>query len=331
MAAAAVAVARTAGGEVVDLCGYELSDGELEAAGPLPEDAAEADLTQNRLKAVPAGTLSGPRQLRRLSLRKNLIADASPLATIPGLKGLHRLLPPLEPFEELAHLDVSFNKIKSLESMAQASSTLEELFAASNKIGQIESLTHLHALRVLELGCNRIREMEGLEGLGALQQLWLGRNKIARILVPPSPAASLRQISLQSNRLTSMSGIEACTALEELYLSHNAIDRIPDLSALTQLRILDVGNNRITAIEGLQKISGLEDLWINDNQLGSLEGVQGAVRNSANTLFTIYVDNNPAVQGMDVAQLREKLLAAFPALMQIDAYYVPKAAPPRLR
>lgn len=66
-------------------------------------------------------------------------------------------VPSLEKYSNLTLLDVSFNKVTSMNGLATVSSTLLELYLSKNEIGKIEEIEHLVKLRVLELGSNKIR------------------------------------------------------------------------------------------------------------------------------------------------------------------------------
>lgn len=66
-------------------------------------------------------------------------------------------IPSLGNYSNLTLLDVSFNKVTSMNGLAAVSSTLLELYLSKNEIGKIEEIEHLVKLRVLELGSNKIR------------------------------------------------------------------------------------------------------------------------------------------------------------------------------
>jgi protein phosphatase 1 regulatory subunit 7 len=174
--------------------------------------------------------------LTRLCLRQNLLSDPSEVELLRSAPVLLHLelrdnqlsaVPSLHAFSSLTYLELSYNEgLRSLAPLAALQApALEELYAASNKMGAIEGVSQLTSLRVLELGSNRIRAIEGLATLGLLRELWLGRNRVTEI-ANLEGLASLRRLSLQSNRLTSTAGLQGCTGLEELYLSHNGIEAL---------------------------------------------------------------------------------------------------------
>lgn len=70
--------------------------------------------------------------------------------------------------------------------------SLKELYLVNNKISEINNISGLTKLTLLELGANRIRvlfnsnsahskEIKNLENLVNLENLWLGKNKIVQI------------------------------------------------------------------------------------------------------------------------------------------------------
>ena len=277
-------------------------------------------MTENRLKEIDERILK-LKQLKKISFRKNLLEDVSVLKGMQSAAVLSELvlydnlikrMPSLENYRALEKLDVSYNKIRSMEPVEQVSTSVEHLYLAANKISEVTGgLSKLVNLTLLELGSNRIRKMQHFEALANLQELWLGRNKIGTIECL-SNLKMLRRLSIQNNRLRVIEGLDSCVNLEELYLSFNGITRINGLSKLTKLKILDFGNNQIEKIEGLETQEMLEDLWLNDNQVGTLGGLE-SVRG---TLKCIYLENNPVEKSQD---FKTEIMQMLPHLEQLDA------------
>ncbi|CAI8619755.1 unnamed protein product [Vicia faba] len=278
---------------LLDLTSYQLHD--LDSV-ELPPNLTELDLTANRLSNLDPRIGQLP-DLKKLSLRQNLIADAAvvPLSSWNALSSLEELVfrdnqlknvPEVSIFKRLLVFDLSFNEIASLHGVS----------------------------RILELGSNKLRVMENLENLVNLQELWLGRNRIK--VVNLCGLKCIKKISLQSNRLTSMIGFEGCIALEELYLSHNGISKMEGLSSLVNLRLLDVSSNKLTSVDDIQNLTQLEDLWLNDNKIESLEGFAEAVAGSREKLTTIYLENNPCAKLPNYTAILREI---FPNVQQIDS------------
>ena len=112
---------------------------------------------------------------RKLSLRQNLLSDASRIAQSSSAPTLEELVfhdnkltscPDLSPFTSLRRLELSYNEIKSLSPLSAETSNpgpgeaLEELYVAANKVSKIEGLEAFTNLRILELGSNRLRVVE---------------------------------------------------------------------------------------------------------------------------------------------------------------------------
>ncbi|KAF8400877.1 hypothetical protein HHK36_014180 [Tetracentron sinense] len=290
---------------ILDLTSFQLHD--LEGI-ELPPSLIELDLTANRLSTLDSriGLLS---QLKKLSLRQNLIDDAGvqPIAGWNALSGLQELvlrdnkltkILDVSIFKSLVVFDVSFNEIPSLNGLSKVSNTLKELYVSKNEVTKMEELEHLYQLQILELGSNRLRVMENLHNLTNLQELWLGRNRIRAVNL--CELKCIKKISLQSNRLTSMIGFQDCVALEELYLSHNGIAKMEGLSTLVNLHVLDISSNKLISVDDIENLTRLEDLWLNDNQIESLEGIVAAVAGSREKLTTIYLEHNPCAESVVV-------------------------------
>uniref|UniRef100_A0A2P2KAZ9 Protein phosphatase 1 regulatory subunit pprA-like n=1 Tax=Rhizophora mucronata TaxID=61149 RepID=A0A2P2KAZ9_RHIMU len=306
---------------VLDLSSFQLHNLDSVELSP---SLTELDLTANRLSTLDP-RIAGLSSLKKLSLRQNLIDDASmeSFSQCHELSVLEELvlrdnklmrIPDVGIFKSLLVFDVSFNEITSLHGLSNVSDTLKELYVSKNEVPVMEEIDHFHHLQILELGSNRLRVMENLQNLTDLQELWLGRNRIK--IVNLCGLKCIKKLSLQSNRLTSMKGFEECAALEELYLSHNGIEQMEGLSTLVNLRVLDVSSNKLTSINDIQNLTQLEDLWLNDNRIESLEGIVEAVAGSRQTITTIYFENNPCAKSPSYTGTLRRV---FPNIQQIDS------------
>ncbi|XP_024389521.1 protein phosphatase 1 regulatory inhibitor subunit PPP1R7 homolog isoform X2 [Physcomitrium patens] len=308
--------------KILDLTSFQLHD---LTDVDLPSFLEELDLTANRLTSIDP-RISNLSHLQKLSFEQNLLADSAltefnQFTTLKGLKELvlrdNKLLkiPGLSTFVELLLLDVSFNKVSSMNGLSDVSSSLTELYLSNNEIEKIVEMEHLTNLRVLELGSNKIRVMERLDQLKELQQLWLGRNRIQSVNL--CGLTGLLKISVQNNRLTSMAAFQDCVNLTELYLSHNHISVMEGLSTLQNLRVLDLSSNKITEISNLEELIRLEDLWLNDNSISSLDDIEMKLAGCKNSLTTIYLERNPCA--LDPKYMRT-MRAILPKLQQLDSH-----------
>jgi protein phosphatase 1 regulatory subunit 7 len=223
-------------------------------------------------------------------------------------------------------LDLSFNLLKSIESLGNAfycRNTLQELYLCQNKISSVSLITalgHFKRLKVLELGANRLSRIEGLEGLVELEELYLGKNKISKLEGLDS-LKKLRILSIQSNRLLKIEGLQGLEELEELYMSHNGLERLENLEYLSsrKLKVLDVGNNKLRKLEGLQQLENLEEFWGNNNQFESFQEIQEQMGKLKN-LQTVYFEGCSQLE--KDSQYRLKLKLIIPSLKQIDATFI---------
>mmetsp|Transcript_14181 Transcript_14181/g.30331 ORF Transcript_14181/g.30331 Transcript_14181/m.30331 type:complete len:330 (-) Transcript_14181:233-1222(-) len=312
-------------GEYLDLCAMQLPDLSEKTLGP---GITGVDLSQNRLKALDPKLLALPK-LRTLSMRQNLVTDASGLRSLAKPEVMEDLslndnqleefltAEDLEKFTGMKSMDVSFNQLRSIGFAAGLiAAQPRDLYFANNKIPKVEGLSHLTSLRSLELGSNRLRSLEGIETLVNLEELYIGRNKLTA-LEHMEGLTKLKILSAQSNRIVEIKGLETCVALEELYLSHNGVTRMAGLDTLVELNTLDIAANRLTKIEGLDKLTKLEHLWLNDNQVGTLEGLEEALQPVKDTLNTLYLERNPGAA--DAEAYKQAVLRAVPTLYQLDA------------
>jgi protein phosphatase 1 regulatory subunit 7 len=306
---------------VLDLCGGQLHNLEKFKIG---EDVEEIDLTENRLAAIDERIVK-LEKLKKISFRKNLLKDISALEGMRSAGIMVELvlydnqikrIPSLETYKEIKKLDISYNKIRSMQPVELVSTSVEELYLAANRISEIEGVEKLRSLQLLELGSNRIRKMQKLETLTNLRELWLGRNKIDCI-EGLDTLTSLRRLSVQNNRLRVISGLQTLTNLEGLYLSFNGLTTIENLETLVHLKILDLGNNQIEKIEGIAHLTELEDLWLNDNQIKSVDELAGI----QSKLSCLYMEGNPCCKLAEEGEHKSKIREMLPSLTQLDTTY----------
>ncbi|KAI3660947.1 hypothetical protein MP638_004723 [Amoeboaphelidium occidentale] len=305
-----------------------------------PEYAEEIDLTHYRLKRLPT-QLYKYTKVKRLCLRQNLLeslVDGIPYIILKELEELDLYDNRLDSIDPLCNsnnlkeddddegclrvLDLSFNLLKSIESLGNAfycRNTLQELYLCQNKISSISScaLQNFKRLKVLELGANRLSRIEGLENLQELEELYLGKNKISKLEGLDS-LKKLRVLSIQSNRLVKIEGLEELEELEELYMSHNGLERLENLHC-RKLKVLDVGNNKLKRLEGLQQLEKLEEFWGNNNQFESFQEIQEQMGKLKN-LQTVYFEGCSQLE--KDSQYRLKLKLIIPSLKQIDATFI---------
>jgi len=264
-------------------------------------------------------------QLAHVSFRSGFIRKPSGLAHLAKtLKVLElyenrlRSLEGVECLEELETLDVSYNRLGTMEAqfLAPIGAHLTKLYMAENNLAEIsvDALRPMVNLKLLDLGGNNLRLLQGLDTLVNLEEAWLGKNKITKI-EGLGALTKLKRLSLQSNRLRKIEGLETLTALEELYLSDQGIAEIQGLDALQRLNTLDLTNNQLTSTKGLPWLPLLTDLWLAANQIASFDDVDRLVP-VVPVVETLHLERNPIA---DDFEYRKYLKRTLPTLHYIDA------------
>ena len=268
-------------------------------------------LYQNLLKKID--NISHLQQLNVLDLSFNKIRSMEPLAAcdFPQLKQLYLSSNKITDVEGPS---VYFDALKSCRELLGALS-----FASSSKLPGVWQFTNL---KMLELGSNRIRSVPAeISALTHLEELWLGKNKISSMILPPLPA--LRHLSLQNNRLEvwEPAFFQNLSQLTHLYLGHNNLPDLPqEFALLTSLVEVDLVRNAITKIRAMPELEKLEELWMNDNKIEELEEI--ANLSVFKSLKTIYLERNPMQDLGNKEQekrYQEAILKAVPNITQIDA------------
>jgi len=239
---------------------------------------------------------------------------------------LLRELEDLDGANKLRLLDVSYNRIATLEGLAGRCPALEVLYCASNRLKDplpgVFSACALTLTR-LDLGSNSLPSMEGLECLVNLEELWLGKNKITEIKGLQA-LSKLRILDVQSNRLTRIGGLGGGASgegiqhphLQELYLGHQGITVLEGLDALPALKVFDcTGNAGVTEIRGLEGCPGLTDLWAGYTGVASFDSVLSGVANCT-SLQVLYLEHSPLAKDWEY---RIRLCRGIPSLEQLDA------------
>uniref|UniRef100_A0A182J8T0 Uncharacterized protein n=1 Tax=Anopheles atroparvus TaxID=41427 RepID=A0A182J8T0_ANOAO len=164
---------------------------------------------------------------------------------------------------QLDRLDLSFNRIKSLQNTDFiAVPKLSYLELSGNQISLIsaKSLAPLKSLLHLKLNGNRLGEsptsLRALEACVALKELDLHSNGIKGPLQNTTLPAirGLEILYLNKNSISSVynGALEAYPYLQMLSLRNNQIDVLQDhaFSGLASLQVLDLGHNGIVTISG---------------------------------------------------------------------------------
>lgn len=124
--------------------------------------------------------------------------------------------------QKIDALDMSFLRLRAAPNM-QSLTGLRRLEVSENKLKSIQSLLNLRLLEELLLDGNDIEALDGIESLSQLECLDISHNKISSF---PSGMQQLRRLVFlcaEGNHLQQTQQLEGLPALTQLYLSGNNI------------------------------------------------------------------------------------------------------------
>lgn len=198
-------------------------------------------------------------------------------------------------FRNLTFLDLSNNRIKTINKIFKSLSKLEKIYLSNNAISNIEKGTFLNQidLKELYLDSNFISNLDKhlFESLSNLEILSLSNNKIHDTVNNSFYGLSnLKNLQLDNNYLKSII-FNRINKLEELYLSGNLIEII-DLSTFNNyenLRVLDLSNNMIKSIPQnlFLYAKTLESFSISNNNLDNFN----LCNYNSSYLIALYLNN----------------------------------------
>ncbi|XP_055857222.1 toll-like receptor 7 [Episyrphus balteatus] len=237
----------------------------------------ELDLSENNIRALPAGFLCPVGNLQVLNLTKNRIRSAENL----GITDMN-----CNGGSELQILDASFNELRSISENWGISRLrrLQHLNLQHNNISELsgEALAGLSSLRIVNLSNNHLETLpEGLfAGSKELREIHLQNNELYEL--PKGLFHRLEQllvVDLSGNQLTSNhvdnTTFAGLIRLIVLNLAHNALTRIDyrTFKELYFLQILNLRNNSIGHIEdnAFLPLYNLHTLNLAENRLHTLD------------------------------------------------------------
>lgn len=173
-------------------------------------------------------------------------------------------------------LDLSGNKIATIEDGAFMSSNLKEVYLQGNRLKIINRGVFYKAskLRAVNLSDNLIEEIEdGTFDLLKIEELYLNKNHLKTL--PPNLFANtpmLRWLELQSNQLTNILALERAQHLQYLFLKDNPTLKTQSFSSLVhlpKLKYLSLKNTGLTLDKAVTPLQSTEliHLIISQNNL----------------------------------------------------------------
>jgi Leucine-rich repeat (LRR) protein len=183
-------------------------------------------------------------------------------------------------------LDLSVNKIKSLNNNIALLSNLKELLINNNELTSIPtSLLTMHSLRSLDLSNNHISTISAsFTESRSMYPAAPSRSAIAgnRSAIPPSAASAgftsqlslLLTLNLSNNQLTSFHEqfLNSLTSLESLDLSSNHLSSFPPISMNSHLKFLNLSQNQLSFFPVITiDLPSLSQLFLSYNAIPSLD------------------------------------------------------------
>lgn len=162
--------------------------------------------------------------------------------------------------EGIKYLDIRRNKLKKLD--IPNNSTVEYLDASDNLIRDLENISALKSLKILDLGYNLITKIPYFK-IDTLEELYMMANDIFKIENIEFP--SLKKLDLANNEIKILENIFSAE-LEEIYLGANDINKIADMNHLKSLTILDLQYNKLKELDCALLPKSIEVLLLQENK-----------------------------------------------------------------
>ncbi|XP_011502166.1 PREDICTED: leucine-rich repeats and immunoglobulin-like domains protein 3 [Ceratosolen solmsi marchali] len=245
------------------LKGNKLANLEFNALLHLPK-LKELDVSSNVFNDNFTLSLSEEAQLKWLKINKNR------LTRIPELELLH-----------LTHLSLSHNMINTISKTALTHyPELQNLDLSGNKINSIQKGLFLAPkLKILNLNSNQINliEANSFENLTSLQELRLSKNRLVAFKDYLKKLDKLRVLDVNRNEFRQIDALtfKELKSLKKLRLKRNKIETLKDgafwpLSNLTELQ-LDFNQLKIVSKGGLFGLEYLQIFTLSHNRISIIE------------------------------------------------------------
>ncbi|MBD3187625.1 hypothetical protein GF325_12395 [Candidatus Bathyarchaeota archaeon] len=183
----------------------------------------------------------------------------------------------LKHLDRLVEMDLSRNKIHSLDSLGVGGDNherLERLILDSNKLESLDGIESLPNLKELGAADNQLLDIPDiLNDLSNLERLNLGWNQIEQ--VPSAIPSGVKRLILAGNHIEELDDDPLPPGLEMLDLAGNRLKSITLHKDFPALRHLHVNRNQLETIHGLETCPGLMTLNASLNKLTSIPALDG--------------------------------------------------------
>uniref|UniRef100_A0A3B4D3U8 Disease resistance R13L4/SHOC-2-like LRR domain-containing protein n=1 Tax=Pygocentrus nattereri TaxID=42514 RepID=A0A3B4D3U8_PYGNA len=208
--------------------------------------------------------------LEQIHNLKELWLDNNSLQTIPGSIGKLR---------QLRYLDLSKNRIESLDADISGCESLEDLLLSSNMLQQLpDTIGMLKKLTTLKVDDNQLTSLPNTIGsLSLLEEFDCSCNELESLPPTIGYLHSLRTFAADENFLAELPReIGNCKNVTVMSLRSNKLEFLPDeIGQMTKLRVLNLSDNRLKNLPyTFTKLKDLAALWLSDNQSKALIPLQ---------------------------------------------------------
>jgi uncharacterized protein YcgI (DUF1989 family)/serine/threonine protein kinase len=143
---------------------------------------------------------------------------------------------------------------------------------AAAQITDLNALSGLTSLRVLNLSGAQVADLSALSGLTSLKRLYLNGTQVTD-LSALSGLTSLQVLDLDGTQVTDLSALSGLTSLERLYLNGTQVTDLSALSGLTSLQVLDLDGTQVTDLSALSSLTLLQGLYLSGTQVTDLSAL----------------------------------------------------------
>ncbi|KAJ7401490.1 leucine rich repeat containing 7 [Pitangus sulphuratus] len=219
------------------------------------------ELRENHLKTLPK-SMHKLTQLERLDLGNNEFSELS----IGKLK-------------QLVYLDVSKNRIETVDLDISGCEGLEDLLLSSNMLQQLpDSIGLLKRLTTLKVDDNQLTILPNAIGnLSLLEEFDCSCNELESLPSTIGYLHNLRTLAVDENFLPELPReIGSCKNVTVMSLRSNKLEFLPDeIGQMQKLRVLNLSDNRLKNLPfTFTKLKELAALWLSDNQSKALIPLQ---------------------------------------------------------